>query len=127
MIVVKDGQVYQTAEVSKALDSIKGKMTYIDQLEKEAAGKYQQPIIIGDLPEAGAISTDVKAKMAQMLEGVNAKSVLSDFGAAATGVENDIKNAAAGAVDKISGGIENKKNALILGALGLAVLLIVTR
>lgn len=128
MITVKDGQVYQTADVTKALDSIKGKMTYIDQLEKEAKENYQQPIeIIGDLPEYGSIATDTKAKMSQMLEGVNAKSIAADFGAAAAGVGNDIKDAAAGAVDKISGSFEAKKEALIIGAVGLAVLLIITR
>lgn len=127
MIVVKDGQVYETSDVAASLDKLGVKMKYAEQLKKEAAEKYQQPIIIGDLPEAGAISTDAKAKMAQMLEDVNAKTVISDFGSAAAGVATDIKDAATGAVDKITGGLENTKDMLILGALGLAVLLIVTR
>lgn len=127
MIVVKDGQVYETSDVAASLDKLGVKMKYAEQLKKEAAEKYQQPIIIGDIPEAGAISTDAKAKMAQMLEGVNAKTVISDFGSAAAGVATDIKDAATGAVDKITGGLENTKDMLILGALGLAVLLIVTR
>ena len=127
MIVVKDGQVYETPDVAASLDKLGVKMKYAEQLKKEAAEKYQQPIIIGDIPEAGAISTDAKAKMAQMLEGVNAKKVISDFGSAAAGVATDIKDAATGAVDKITGGLENTKDMLILGALGLAVLLIVTR
>ena len=128
MIVVKDGQVYQTPDVTETLNALKSKMTYADKLDQEAAEKYQKPIeIVGDLPEYGSISADAKVKMQSMLEDVNAKTVAAQFGSAAAGVATDIKDAAAGAVDKITGGLENTKDMLILGALGLAVLLIITR
>lgn len=130
MIVVKDGQVYQTPDVTETLNALKSKMTYAEKLDQEAAEKYQKPIeieIVGDLPEFGSISADAKVRMQSMLEGVNAKTVISDFGSAAAGVATDIKDAATGAVDKITGGLEDTKDILILGALGLAVLLIVTR
>lgn len=126
MIVVKDGQVYQTPDVTEALNALKSKMTYADKLDQEAAEKYQKPIeIVGDLPEYGSISADAKVKMQSMLEDVNAKTVAAQFGSAAAGVASD---AAAGVVNITERTVEGAANlagkaakAAVEGATGIPV------
>ena len=96
----------------------------LPNISDEEKAKYNNVIVVGSVSPGPHVVQSVTDKMKDMTADLSAGSVIKDVGAAASGIASDVGAAAAGAV---SGAADGMKKALILGGLGLAVLLIITR
>ena len=96
----------------------------LPNISDEEKAKYNNVIVVGEVAPGPYVVKSVTDKMNEMTADLSAASVVKDVGAAAAGIASDVGAAAAGAV---SGAADGVKKALILGGLGLAALLIITR
>lgn len=113
-----DGKIYSDSSDFNALPDL------LPNISDEEKAKYNNVIVVGEVAPGPYVVKSVTDKMNEMTADLSAASVVKDVGAAAAGIASDVGAAAAGAV---SGAADGVKRALILGGLGLAALLIITR